>query len=373
MSSPEPNRLLEPSDLLAPIELENRYGESVTGAAVTGDSVIAPPRGERAAMQRGRGGPTIARRRRRSLKPVLFLAGGLACFGAGAALPDFRNLRFGDFDPMAASVTQPPVPAAAPVQSAESTAAGMTAPEPTPGSNPNAAPPANAVTPVNAGAASSPDVPDRSAPAAAPPRQLATDGTGGGTGCPAHADDSKCLVGGARSPARPAAPVPLTATAKPDESPRSDARAPGQQEAVRTEERPQPRSSKRAARRDSAERQPAAEEDGGSARRSASGGARAASSASRRRTAAGVATATTIPAMAAAGPRAMTTAATIIAARTIARSVGSRRGARMRCRFRSGSSVVAGEAGFRVNALTAVSPREPPAMELRLSATVFSR
>jgi len=261
MASPEPNRLLEPSDLLAPIELENRYGESVAGAAVTGDSVIAPPRGERAAMPPGRGGPTIARRRRRSLKPVLFLAGGLACFGAGAALPDFLNLRFGDFDPTAASVTQPPASAAAPVQSAESTAAGMTAPEPTPGSNPNAAPPALAATP----ASPAPDIPDRSAPAAAPPRQLATDGTGGGTGCPAHADDSNCLVGGARSPARPAAPVPLTATAKPDESPRSDARAPGQQEAVRTEERPQPRSSKRAARRDSAERQPAAEEDGASA------------------------------------------------------------------------------------------------------------
>src|SRR5262249_47573601 len=262
MASPEPNRLLEPSDRLAPIELENRYGESVAGAGVTGDWVIAPPRGERAAMPPGRGGPTIARRRRRSLKPVLFLAGGLACFGAGAALPDFLNLRFGDFDPTAASVTQPPASAAAPVQSAESTAAGMTAPEPTPGSNPNAAPPALAATP----ASPAPDVPDRSAPAAAPPRQLATDGTGGGTGCPAHADDSKCLVGGARSPARPAAPVPLTATAKPDESPRSDARAPGQQEAARTEERPQPRSSKRAARRrDSAERQPAAEEDGASA------------------------------------------------------------------------------------------------------------
>src|SRR5262249_56625716 len=108
MASTDPNRLLEPSDLLAPIELENRYGESVAGAAVTGDSVIAPPRGERAAMPPGRGGPTIARRRRRSLKPVLFLAGGLACFGAGAALPDFLHLRVGHFVPAACTLPRTP-------------------------------------------------------------------------------------------------------------------------------------------------------------------------------------------------------------------------------------------------------------------------
>jgi hypothetical protein len=173
-STHDPILLLEPSNLLEPLSLEDRnldpfnraarFGEdgtSLSGTARTRRRPISVPRG-----------------RRWPLKSALIVAGGLACFGAGTALPSLSM--FGEHSPTVESATRLP-PADAPVKPeatkpaepklTESKLTESTPPAPSRA----AAPDANAANnaPPSAAPAPAQPAPDRSAPA--------TDALGGAT------------------------------------------------------------------------------------------------------------------------------------------------------------------------------------------------
>ena len=173
-STHDPILLLEPSNLLEPLSLEDRNldpfnrvarfggdGTSLSGTARTRSRPISVPRG-----------------RRWPLKSALIVAGGLACFGAGTALPSLSM--FGQHSPTVESATRLP-PADAPVKPeaakpaepklTESKLTESTPPAPSQA----AALDANAANnaPPSAAPAPAQPAPDRSAPA--------TDALGGAT------------------------------------------------------------------------------------------------------------------------------------------------------------------------------------------------
>src|SRR5262249_61494307 len=93
-SKQDPILLLEPSNLLEPLSLEDRYADPAVPRL---DREEIAPRGTARPIRRQ---PTVARSPRANLrwrlKAALVVAGGLACFGAGAAMPMLPNLGFGD-------------------------------------------------------------------------------------------------------------------------------------------------------------------------------------------------------------------------------------------------------------------------------------
>lgn len=94
-STHEPVQLLQPSDLLEPLDLSDRQADLFYRSAGTEPSATAQ-RGRAPASGRV---PTAGRgktERRSPLKPILMITGALACFGAGTALPQFQALLRGD-------------------------------------------------------------------------------------------------------------------------------------------------------------------------------------------------------------------------------------------------------------------------------------
>src|SRR5262249_15408882 len=89
-STHEPDQLLEPSNLLEPIDLTDKAPIDRIDESVSLDRPATPQsrfsRATSSAPPRRGGEP------RSSLKPVLMVAGALACFGAGTAVPQLQTL-----------------------------------------------------------------------------------------------------------------------------------------------------------------------------------------------------------------------------------------------------------------------------------------
>src|SRR5258708_2822674 len=94
-STRDPVLLLEPSHLLEPLNLQGRYVEPANQEAGPGRDGTSP-RGTARTTRSGATSAPTGRGGRWPLKSALIVAGGLACFGAGAALPELPNLMFGD-------------------------------------------------------------------------------------------------------------------------------------------------------------------------------------------------------------------------------------------------------------------------------------
>jgi hypothetical protein len=108
-STHDPILLLEPSNLLEPLSLEDRNLDPFNRVARFGGDGTSL-----SGTARTRSRPiSVLRGRRWPLKSALIVAGGLACFGAGTALPSLSM--FGQHSPTVESATRLP-PAAAPVK-----------------------------------------------------------------------------------------------------------------------------------------------------------------------------------------------------------------------------------------------------------------
>jgi hypothetical protein len=91
-STHEPAQLLEPSNLLEPLDL-SEYPRDRIHPATGADRGASPQR-----FTRHTSGPS-ARERRSFVKPILIVAGALACFGAGTAIPQLQTLTRGTLVP----------------------------------------------------------------------------------------------------------------------------------------------------------------------------------------------------------------------------------------------------------------------------------
>jgi len=267
MSPHEITQLLEPSNLLEPLDLteqRTRFADRSTRVETGAGAQRRPPR-ETVGMSRPGGSE-----RRSGFRPILMVAGALACFGAGTLLPQLQSLTRDDLG-LGLAGANPSVPPA-PLADAAAKSEASNSPEPR-----SANLSAKLDAPLKATAA----VPPRPHPAegntsaviqgSAPvpiPQPAANDVSVGCAGpcnqqvCPR--DDANCLEGGAPTRAKaltkadgsaadPAQAQPARAAAKsqPDESERADTRTTSRQE----EGTQSPRPSKRAAQHGRADKQ----------------------------------------------------------------------------------------------------------------------
>src|SRR5438046_2653773 len=101
-STHEPIHLLEPSNLLEPFHLRDCHDDLANWSArFLGDE--GPPKG-RTRAGRTSGSVRIGRDRRSPMRALLIVGVAVACFGAGAPLPQVRNLASGDSAWLAESV-----------------------------------------------------------------------------------------------------------------------------------------------------------------------------------------------------------------------------------------------------------------------------
>jgi hypothetical protein len=107
-STHEPVHLLEPSDLLEPLDLSDRQADLFYRSARAEPAATLP------STRAGRSTARSTESERRSpLKSILMVAGALACFGAGASLPQFQSFMRGDLAPEpTVGVGQPSAPVA---------------------------------------------------------------------------------------------------------------------------------------------------------------------------------------------------------------------------------------------------------------------
>jgi hypothetical protein len=265
-STHEPSQLLEPSNLLEPLDLSERQLNFEYPSARSDRGGTSQRGATRATRREFIPRPTEGRDRS-PLKSILMVAGALACFGAGTAMPQFQTLVFGNLKSgqTAASATRPSSHSLADVavKSDGSKVAEPKLSESTSNpSNLNAATDANGVVPPTANSADrNASVGNQSAPAA----KEATAGCGVACDqkrCPEG--DRNCLEGAAVNPPTPltvgggtgaaagrAQPVRQVASPPPADSERADARG-----SSRQEERAQSaRENRRAAPRDTADHQ----------------------------------------------------------------------------------------------------------------------
>ena len=112
-STRDPILLLEPSNLLEPLSLEDRYADPAM-PRLDRDEVARgtgrPIRRQPTAASSARAGSGASRWR---LKTALVVAGGMMCFGAGAAMPVLPSLIFGEVkhSPPVESAARPAAPA----------------------------------------------------------------------------------------------------------------------------------------------------------------------------------------------------------------------------------------------------------------------
>lgn len=93
-STHEPAHLLEPSNLLEPFDPRDCHDDLANWSArLRGEE--GPPKG-RTRAGRTSGSVRVARDRGSPVSAILIVGVAVACFGAGAALPQFRNLASGD-------------------------------------------------------------------------------------------------------------------------------------------------------------------------------------------------------------------------------------------------------------------------------------
>ena len=277
-STQEPPQLLEPSNLLEPLDLKHQH----TGFA---DPSARGERGARGAQRKlTRETPRVPRpseaERRSPVKSILLAAGALACFGAGTLFSQIQILTPSDVgsSPTIASATRPPAPRVdVATKSDESTSTEKSVNSSSNESKPDAAlnaaatpPPATSPAEQNGSATAQGT---QGVPAA---QSAANDAVAGCAGSckqqPCPPDDANCLEGGAPSPAKDltnadgSAATPATA-ARPTRQAPSAQSADSERASSREEERTQSsRRSKRAAQRDTVD-QPS-----GSKRKVATGG-----------------------------------------------------------------------------------------------------
>ena len=207
-STHEPPQLLEPSNLLEPLDLKHQH-DGFADPSARGER---GERGPRMQPQSTREKPRVPRprqaERRSSVKSILLAAGALACFGAGTLFSQMQILAPSDVgsSPTMTTADSPPAPSAdVATKSEESTStegklADTSAKESKPDAASNAAattPPATILSEQNNPA------PVQSAPTAQPAANNAVAGCAGS--CkqqPCPPDDANCLEGGAPSPAK---------------------------------------------------------------------------------------------------------------------------------------------------------------------------
>jgi hypothetical protein len=297
-STHEPPQLLEPSNLLEPLDLKHQHADFADRSA-RGESEGS---GARAPRRFTRETPCVPRtseaERRSPVKSILLAAGALACFGAGTLFSQMQILTPSDVgsSPTIASANRAPAPLAdVATKSDESTSTdGKSADSSSNESKPNTASNAAATPPT----ATSPAEQKGSAtaqgaqavPAAQPAANDAVAGCAGS--CkqqPCPPDDVNCLEGGAPSPAKnltnadgsaatpakAARPARQAASAQSADSERADtaasSRADSERADIRASSREEERTqssgrSKRAAQRE------VVEQPSGSKRKVATGG-----------------------------------------------------------------------------------------------------
>jgi hypothetical protein len=108
-STRDPILLLEPANLLEPLSLEDRHGDPGM-PRLDRDGTAPPVRRRPPATASSRAGSGAPRWRR---KTALAVAGGVMCFGAGAAMPALPSLIFGEIKhaPPVESAARPTTPA----------------------------------------------------------------------------------------------------------------------------------------------------------------------------------------------------------------------------------------------------------------------
>jgi hypothetical protein len=281
-STHEPPQLLEPSNLLEPLDLKHQHTDFADRLA-RGESGEA---GARPQPRFTRKTPRVPRPseagRRSPVKSILLAAGALACFGAGTLFSQIQSLTPADVgsSPTIASANRAPAPLAEVVTKTDestptegkSASSNSNEQKPDAASNVAATPPTATSLAEQNGSATA-----QGAPAAQPTTNDAVAGCAGS--CkqqPCPPDDANCLEGGAPSPAKdltkadgsaatPAKtvrPARQAASAQSADSERADISA-----SSREEERTQSfRHSKRAAQRETID-QPS-----GSKRKVATGG-----------------------------------------------------------------------------------------------------
>jgi hypothetical protein len=280
-STRDPILLLEPSNLLEPLNLTDRYVEPanlsarLAGEGTSSRRFMRPVRRDSisasAAITRDRS----SRDRSWRLKSAVLVAGAFACFAAGAALPQLSELTFGDAklaqqtkpaqQTNSAQRTQPaqqtvadttkrsaPV-ADAPVKSEESK---PTEPKPNE-SAPNGSNQSVALT-ANTDAQSALSAPGQNASTAqsAPAAPAADAGVATSCSPQNRARDDKCLEGGVADPAA-ASRTTGASTVKSPAAPQS---------IWEIDERAQQSVNRRAAQRDAADQQAATDNNGQSAK-----------------------------------------------------------------------------------------------------------
>jgi hypothetical protein len=107
-STHEPSQLLEPSNLLEPLDLTERPLDFEYPSARS-DRGGTSQRGSTRATRREFMPRPTGGRGRSPLKSILMIAGALACFGAGTAMPQLQTVVFGNLKSgqTAASTTRP--------------------------------------------------------------------------------------------------------------------------------------------------------------------------------------------------------------------------------------------------------------------------
>ena len=299
-STRDPILLLEPSNLLEPLDLADRHADPASPSVrseqnTTSPTSLARAQSAAAAIRRdaARGSQPIGRRSlsapvdgdsRWRLKSALLVAGALACVATGTALPQLPELMFGDAKPAqqttksaqqtaadatrpksaqqtVADATKPSAPVAdAPAKSEESKPAE---PKPNELSGPNQS---VALTP-NPG--TQPAVPDQPAPAA----QDAAVAAATPCGPRNKARDDKCLEGGPATPAPEPTAVPDRNSDGAPAASRTTAASPAKQRAAsqtiwELDDRTQQSVNRRATQRDTADQQATTDSNGQSARSS---------------------------------------------------------------------------------------------------------
>jgi hypothetical protein len=263
-STHEPSQLLEPSNLLEPLDLSERQLNFEYPSARSDRGGTSQRGSTRAANREFIPRPTEGRDRS-PLKSILVVAGALACFGAGTAMPQLQTLVFDNLKPgqTIASATRPsstPLADVA-VKSDVSKVAEPKLSESTSNpSNLNAASGAGVPATTSSAEHNAPAV-NQSAPAA----KEAITGCGGPCdqkrcpegdpncleGAAAHPPTPLTTGGGTATPAGRAQPVRQVASPPPADSEHADARG-----SSRQEERAQSsRENRRAAPRDTADHQ----------------------------------------------------------------------------------------------------------------------
>jgi hypothetical protein len=309
-STRDPILLLEPSNLLEPLNLADRHGDpaspstrpdrhptSPTSPARTQSAAAAISRHDAAREKLPDSVVMGAQRIRRDsfsapidgdsrwrLKSALLVAGALACVATGTALPQLPELMFGDAKPAqqttksaqqtaadatkpksapqtVADAAKPSAPVAdAPAKSEESKPAE---PKPSESSGPNQS------VALTANAGTQPAVPDQPAPAA----QDAAAAAATPCGPRNKARDDKCLEGGPATPAPEPTAVPDRNSDGAPAASRTTAASPAKQRAAsqtiwELDDRTQQSVNRRATQRDTADQQATTDSNGQSARSS---------------------------------------------------------------------------------------------------------